>query len=440
MESLLHFVWEFRLCGSTLRCAGSGAKINVLDPGRHNSGPGPDFFNAKIKIEGHPTWVGNVEIHDRASDWERHGHDKDEAYNSVILHVVGRDDMVVRRSDGQVIPQAIVVCDSDLARHYTSLISTKGGGAPACARHIPSIPSIHINSWIDALGFERLYEKSDRLVALVDSLAGDWEQAVYVTLARALGFNTNSEPMMRLAQVTPLRLLRKHSDSLEVLEAILLGQACLLDSDDALPDGDYQTLLKREYAFYRAKFGLSQLQSPGWRISSSRPANSPYRRIALLAAMIHRGKSLVSDILGAVDDTGKLHDTFKPALSRYWDNHYTLSAGSTSALPSLGVQSIHSLIINVVVPLMIAYGNAHGDRTATERAIGLLEGIPAEQNRLVRTFTNAGVRCRDAFSSQALIHLHKAYCDTRRCLNCRIGHRILSSRAVISSTSVSPLR
>ncbi len=431
MEALMHFIWEFRLCGTDLHCV-DGVGITVLDPGRHNYDPGPDFLNAKIRIGSH-VWVGDVEIHTRAADWYHHGHHTDPAYRSVILHVVRQDDTRVDRHDGQVIPQVIIDCNPDFNRDYNMMIDTSRGTL-GCTSHLGAIPSMHLNAWVDRLGFERLQQKGDRIKALVDDHAGDWEQAVYITLARALGFNTNSQPMMQLAKAAPLHFMRKHSDSLEALEAILLGQAGLLDG--VTPTNDYVALLQREYRFYRSKFNLSPLLAPGWRLNSTRPANSPYRRVALLAAMIHGGYSLVGAILEASGCYESLYRLFSTTLSPFWQTHFTLDSEDTRHFPALGRQSINSLIINVVAPTVAAYGETHANPRAVDRAIELLETLPPEQNRPVKMFTAAGISCPNAFCSQALIQMHKEYCDKRDCLRCHIGYRILSSRAVISSTTV----
>lgn len=436
MEALLHFVWEFRLCGTVLECSSGGGEVTVIDPGRHNFDSGPDFFNAKVLIDGH-LWAGDVEIHSRASDWSRHGHDGDPAFNSVILHVVGNDDVAVCRSDGRPIPQVVVNCDGELLRDYTSMIDTSSGVLP-CRQHIPSIPSIHLNSWIDALGFERLLAKSERLTALVDDYAGDWEQAVFITLARGLGFGVNSEPMMRLARATPLHFLRKHADNDLALEAILLGQSGLLERAD---EGcSYAARLRREYDFYQVKFGLSPLSGGGWKMSRMRPVGHPERRVAQLAAMVRGGFRLVARILECGQRPGDVASLFDVELSPYWQSHYNLGPehgdDERAVLPSLGLQALNSLAINVAAPLLMAYGERHNDHKLTDGAVALLESLPAESNSVVKRFTGAGIKCRDAFTSQALIHLSREYCAGRKCLRCRIGHRILSSQRCIRSTVV----
>jgi hypothetical protein len=402
-----------------------GRAISVIDPGKLNSDAGPDFFNAKIRI-GDSTWAGDVEIHVKASDWMRHGHHLDRAYDSVILHVVGKDDMAITLTNGTLIPQMKMECNPNFNKSYEMLVGAAASTLP-CTATIAEIPRLHLLSWLDNLAFERIYDKTGRIKGYLERYAGDWEATCYVTLARALGFGTNSEPFERLAMSLPLQFIGKHSDSSLSIEALLFGQAGLLD-DAVNPEGDvYIDLLKREYAFLAHKFSLQKPQSLGWKMARMRPANFPHRRIAFLAAMLFGGFKLMSRILqvGSVEDARRL---FEVELSGFWTTHYNFSqaAMEEQRASALGASSVASLIINVVVPLMHAYGSEIDNNEVTERAVGLLQQLRPESNSVVSLFTSAGIECKDAFTSQALIQLRRQYCEPRKCLFCRIGHRMLS--------------
>lgn len=442
MEALMHFVWEHGLAGDSLVATAGAKSISVIDPGRHNLDAGPDFFNAKVVIDGR-LWAGDVEIHYRAGDWYRHHHDADPAYSSVILHVVAVDDARVSRPDGQSIPQAVLCCNPNFRRDYNSLLSTGLRELP-CRRYLPSIHSLQITSWMAAMGFERLQQKSDRIIDHLTASNGDWQQAAYLTMARALGFGLNSDPMTRLAAATPLNLLHKHADNVDALEALLLGQAGFLAGAD--PEVPYIALMQREYRFYRNKFGLAPIENAGWRVSRTRPGNHPQRRIAMLAAMVCGNFNFVADLLEAGDDLDAVSDLFLLKLSPYWATHYSLDHfprplpdGTLPLLPLLGRQAIATLVINVAAPLLMAYGRTHNDSALTDRAVALLERLPAESNRIVNTFVGAGIPCPDAFTSQAMIRLNEAYCSRRDCLHCRLGNRILQRSAVLRPTTVSPI-
>lgn len=427
MERLMQYVWQHRLwpCGSLTTV--DGRRVTVIDQGTLNTASGPDFFNAKVKI-GDRLWAGNVEIHVRATDWHRHGHDSDRAYDSVILHVVDRDDGPVHRSNGELIPQLRLPCSPDFYNQYTGLVNRADRDLP-CAATIATLPPLYISDWLAALAMERIYQKADRISELVARTAGDWEQACFVTIARALGFGINSQPMELLATGTPLSTLYKHADSQLSVEAMLFGQSGLLD---AAPSGDpYIDMLRREYAFLSTKFGLHPLDAPGWKTGGLRPPNFPHRRIAALAAMVHSRRRLFSEIV-SVETPDQAFGIFNVGLTGFWAKHFsfgrTADAGHGSA--RLSHSSIDILTINVVAPMIMAYGMAMGEIDVSERVVSLLEAMKPESNSLVGMFARAGVKARDAMASQALVQLRRNYCEARKCLYCRIGHRMLAARAL----------
>lgn len=431
MEKLMQYLWQHKLLISTGMRLSDGRPMQVIDTGTLNTDSGPDFFNAKIKIDGE-TWVGNIEIHVRASDWYRHGHDHDPAYDSVILHVVGVDDRAVRARDGRLLPQIALPCNPAFSERYSALISASATDNLPCGHTISTLPALKVSDWLQAMGYERLLEKVDRITSQLHTAAGDWEETAYITLARALGFSTNSDPFERLARATPLRYIRKHADDLRLVEAMLMGQAGLLDP--APDDNYYAAKLRDEYRFIATKFELRQ---PGiqWKMSRMRPANLPHRRIALLARIITSGRSLLSNILSvtSIDDAMSL---FNRRLDGYWSHSFTFNdyvGDETNTPVALSRTSVASLIINVVAPLTYAWGQVRGDYRAMERAGDLLEQMPAEHNRLTLPFESAGVKIGNALESQALIQARRAYCQTGKCLYCRIGHAMLSAAAAYSS-------
>lgn len=422
----MHYVWQYRLITQADMVTVDGRRLTVIDPGRHNTDAGPDFFNAKVRI-GDDMWAGDIEMHVRASDWHRHHHDNDPAYDSVVLHVVDCDDTPIRRRNGEVIPQMTLHCSPQFHERYSTLVGRSDIDLP-CAGEIPSIPRLHLTSWLTALAYERAYAKADTYTEILDSLSGDWEQATYIILARALGFSVNSEPMQRLARAMPLPFLRKHSDSLTSVEALLFGQASLLPPQGR---GDtYADRLVKEYQFLAHKFSLRPLDSPGWKMGRTRPQNLPHRRIATLAAFIAGDFRLVSRILRAATPD-EVIDLLRTPLTGYWASRYTFAPapGEHTDTSSMSRSSAVILVINVAIPLLIAYGTRHGDESMVHRAFEWLTLLPSESNRIVSLFSAAGLPSSDAFTSQALIQLRRRYCETHSCLYCRIGHRLLSLRA-----------
>ena len=429
MESLLQYIWQHRLWLSEDMVTNDGRRIRVIDPGLLNTDSGPDFFNAKVEINGH-LWVGNVEIHVRASDWKRHHHDEDPAYDNVVLHVVEKDDAPVTRINGELIPQVVLQVSPRFNECYDRLVNAQV--ELPCAARLKEVPPLTVTEWIEALAFERLHGKVDRVRELYDRYNGSWEDVCYVMLARTLGFGINNDPFERLARATPLRLLHKHSDSILQVEALLFGQAGLLSG--AHSEEPYCRQLMREYAFLANKFSLRPIEGSAWRLFRSRPQNFPYRRIALLAQFIQGGFSLMNDILNA-RDTKALRQLFDLELSGYWTTHYSFGKSSPGAGRALSGSSIDIVLINTVAPLYYARGEMTDDYGLTDRAIALLEDIRPEHNSIVAMFRHAGIRCDDALTSQALIQLRRNYCETRKCIYCRLGHRLLAADARIDGAN-----
>lgn len=424
MEKLMQYVWKHRLWRSEDLVTNTGKKVRVVDPGLLNSDAGPDFFNAKIEIDGH-MWVGNVEMHYRATDWKRHRHDSDKAYDSVILHVVAKDDAPVRRTNGELIPQLVLEVSPQFNADYASLV-----GATIevpCATKIKQVPHLTIVEWVEGLAFERLHGKVERIHQLLDSFNGSWEDVCYVTLARNFGFGINNDAFERLARRTPLRLLGKHSDSVLQIEALLFGQAGMLDAQKPGMDSYYNQLCT-EYAFLSNKFQLTPMEKESWKLFRIRPQNFPYRRIAMLAQFIEGGFRMMNRILEAEGEK-EMRALFEVELSGYWIKHYTFGKPNERATATLSRSSIDIILINTVAPLLYAYGELTGNYEMTDKAIKLLEDLRAESNSIVSHFVAYGIDCPDALTSQALVQLKREYCDARKCIYCKIGHHLLSKAA-----------
>lgn len=424
MEKLMQYVWKHRLWRSEDMATNTGKKVRVVDPGLLNTDAGPDFFNAKIEIDGH-MWVGNVEMHYRATDWKRHHHDSDKAYDSVILHVVAKDDAPVRRTNGELIPQLVLEVSPQFNADYASLV-----GATIevpCATKIKQVPHLTIVEWVEGLAFERLHGKVERIHQLLDSFNGSWEDVCYVTLARNFGFGINNDAFERLARRTPLRLLGKHSDSVLQIEALLFGQAGMLDAQKPGMDSYYNQLCT-EYAFLSNKFQLTPMEKESWKLFRIRPQNFPYRRIAMLAQFIEGGFRMMNRILEAEGEK-EMRALFEVELSGYWTKHYTFGKPNERATATLSRNSIDIILINTVAPLLYAYGELTGNYEMTDKAIKLLEDLRAESNSIVSHFVAYGIDCPDALTSQALVQLKREYCDARKCIYCKIGHHLLSKAA-----------
>ncbi|MDE6391222.1 MAG: DUF2851 family protein [Duncaniella sp.] len=425
MERLMQYVWQHRLLVNSDLFTTDGRKVIIVDPGRLNTSSGPDFFNAKVYI-GDQLWAGDIEIHVKASNWFGHGHHGDPAYDSVVLHVVDRDDTGVTRTNGETIPQMVMQCAPEFHRRYATLTDPAPTETLPCAAELRDIPAIYLHDWLGAAGYERVYAKAGHAADLAARFTGDWEEAAYVLLARALGFNTNSDPMERLALSMPLRFLRKHSDSLFSIEALFFGQSGLLD--DPRASDDYASRLRTEYGFLAHKFSLRPLGLPGWKRGGVRPASLPHRRIALLAAMVAENFHLM-DRVAHTENIDDFIEWLRRPLTGYWADRFGFGAPGNATYETISRQSASILAINVAVPLAVAYGTARGDEDMIARGVEWLHSLPAEKNRLTTIFGQGGLYPRDAFDAQAMIQIRRAYCERRACILCRIGHRLLSQRA-----------
>ncbi|NDV47100.1 DUF2851 family protein [Paludibacter sp. 221] len=420
-ESILHYVWQQKLFPTDNLKTTDGEAVEVIDVGRTNTDAGPDFFNAKIKI-GDTVWAGNVEIHTCSSDWEKHNHSQNAAYDSVILHVVKTADKDTFRSDGCKIPQMELTIPDYVEKNHQNLIDAVKW--VACADKINSVPSIFIQSWKNALLTERLEQKTLTIQNLLSENNQHWEESFYIVLAHNFGFGNNGQAFELLSKSIPLNVLAKHKDNLLQLEAFLFGQAGLLPDE---PKDDYATSLIKEYAFLRSKYNLkTTLTASQWKLSRIRPVNFPHIRIAQFAALIHTSSKLFSKILEK-PEVEYIKTLFVSEPSDYWQTHYTFSdALSRKQTKKLGEQAINVILINTVVPFLFYYASQKGKQELKEKALGLLEEIPAEQNSIVTNWADIGIKSNSAYDSQALIQLKKRYCDDKKCLRCRIGHKVLT--------------
>ena len=420
MESLLHYVWKYKLYDAKSLTTSSGTSILVIDPGIHNTHAGPDFFNAKIRFD-NATWAGNVEMHHCSSDWIRHGHHTDKAYNSVILHVVENIDMEIQSENGHVIPQLVLQIPPKIKENYEYLLSRNT--LIPCLCQIRDIPKLYLTDWLNALLIERLERKTNDLYQLLKDYKDSWGEVFYITLSRNFGFGINNDAFERLARSLPLKQVLKHKDSLLQVEALFFGQAGLLNEEE--DKDDYYCSLKKEYNFLRQKFNLNPLESHIFKNLRIRPNNFPHIKIAQLATLVRTQEFLFSKML-ETEDIQSLRTLFIAELSEYWNTHYLFGKTSPQKKKLIGQSAQHVILINTVIPVLFAYGKIKCQPVLQERAIQLLELIKPESNYIVNEFMKVGIWPVHAGDSQALIQLQKEYCEKKKCIFCRIGHKLLS--------------
>ena len=430
MEQLLHYVWKHRLWPLKPLETTDGRQVEVIDPGLYNRrNAGPDFFNAKVRING-TLWVGNIEIHDHASDWYQHGHDHDSAYDNVVLHVVGDANTDVMNSRREYLPQLILEVPQTVQEHYEELLHTDH--YPPCYKIIPDLTPLLLHSWMAALQTERLEQKTEAIRHRAELAGGSWEDAYFITLARNYGFGINGDAFEQWARQVPLSAVGKHRDDLFQVEAIFMGQAGLLDlqavperyQKDALNEG-YFSRLRNEYLYLAHKFSMKPMNYVAWRFLRLRPQNFPHIRISQLANLYYERKAGLSQLLEC-ESVDAIQQLLSTHVTPYWESHYVFGSESPKNAKHLSKASLNLLTINTAIPMFFAVGRHRQKEEYCDRAFDLLEQLKAENNHIVKMWNECGLGATTAGDSQALIQLKREYCDKRDCLRCRIGYEYLS--------------
>ena len=402
----------------------TGEPVEVIDAGLPNTNAGPDFFNAKLKIGG-TLWVGNIEVHTLASDWMRHGHDKDAAYDNVILHVAETVDCEAFRANGVPVPQLQLPCPDPVRQRYDELSHAEI--YPPCYSILSSLPKLTVHSWLSALQVERFEQKARVIATRLERCNNHWEDVFFITLARNFGFGLNGDAFEAWASRLPFRAIDKHRDDLFQVEAFFFGQAGLLDEE--LPDADgYYLKLQKEFRYLQHKFELSvPMTATQWRFLRLRPGNFPHVRLAQLANLYYKERSLFSRIMEA-DTLEAVRKLLTVTTSPYWEEHFNFRKVSSSREKQVGKNAQNLIIINTVIPFLYAYGLHKADELLCERATGFLESLKAEDNHIIRHWSGAGLPVSTAADSQALLQLQKEYCDKKDCLRCRFGFEYLRQK------------
>ncbi|TVQ88050.1 MAG: DUF2851 family protein [Bacteroidetes bacterium] len=419
-EDFIQFLWQYKLFTSPDLRTTAGEHLKILNPGTVNMNSGPDFSAAKLKI-GDTLWAGNIEIHINSSDWFRHGHDKDDAYANIILHVVLNHDKEIIDKQGNSVPVFEVKSffDPSLLGKYEKIIYSKTW--IPCAGFIHETDKLILMNWLSRLLVERLENKSGEILKFLKYFENNWEQTFYYFLARNFGFKINASPFALLAQITPYLTIARHKNDLTQIEALLFGQAGFLENNysDAYPD-----LLKREYQFLRKKYDLKPMDKSLWKFGKLRPPNFPTIRIAQFAALIYQSSGLFSKLI-ETDSISEIKNLFTIKSSPYWNNHYQFDKPSLTKTKRLGNSSITNIIINTLVPVKFVYGSENLKPEIKEQAITLLAELEPEKNHITNNWEKTGIKPVSAAESQALIELKKYYCTPKKCLNCAIGLNLI---------------
>lgn len=421
-EVFLYFIWQNRLYGKASCHALTGESIEIVNPGIRNKESGPDFFDARVKING-ILWAGNVEIHVKASDWIQHGHNNDAAYKNVILHVVYEYDCNIEGPSGTAIPVLQLDFSKELLTRYNKLI--ENNSPIHCSGDTEKGEPFRTMAFLHSIALERLSEKSESIHKLLKQNGNNWEEAFYLTLARNFGFHINALPFEMLARSVPLKAIVRHRNSLLQIEALLFGQAGLLGKNEI--NDEYFFRLKSEYEMLAGKFKLQPINTAAWKFSPVRPGNLPTIRIAQFAALVYHSFPLFSRMIEneSPEETDAM---FRVEPSEYWKTHFSFQTQSSELVKKMGRNSFHLIVINTVAPFLYLYGLVKDDEKYAQRAVDLLESIPPEQNYIVALWKKEGINAESALETQAMIQLFRNYCSKKRCVECTIGAMIITQK------------
>ena len=418
-ERLLQFIWQFRYFNQSSLCTTGGSVLQIIHPGNLNRNEGPDFSEAKIKIN-NTIWVGNIELHVYASDWRQHKHASDKNYDNVILHVVWIHDEEISDNNLQPIPalelQSLV--PKITLQRFEHLMQT--ADEISCAFALPVLNEVGWLSWKERLIAERLEQKSILITQWLEQSNNNWEEVFWISLCRSFGMKVNADAFEQIAKIVPVNLLAKHKNQIHQLEALLLGQAGLLNEnfEDA-----YAIMLQKEYKFLAKKYSLECLnKQPAFL--RMRPSNFPTLRLAQLAMLVYQSNHLFSKIKSA-KRINEIFQWFDVTANDFWNYHYTLTDEASYQQKTLGKSFIQHIIINTVVPVLFAYAINKNENSWKEKSLNFLMELQFEQNIITKQWKRHNVSNKNALDSQALIHLKNNYCDKKKCLDCAVGVKLL---------------
>ena len=416
-EDFLQYIWKNKLFNNELY-DNSGNKIEILNGGVQNTDSGPDFFNAKIKIN-NAVWIGNIEVHKNSSEWYKHFHNTNKAYDNVILHVVLNNDKDVFRTNGEKILTAEMKFDSKLLDNYNELINRQN--KIPCYEDLKKVNNFIIKSWLHNVLIERIEQKIVDIKRVHIYTKNNWRETLYISLAGSFGFKTNKDTSELLAKSLSGMILAKHKTNIFQLEALLFGQSGLLSENI---ENDYFLELKKEYSFLQRKYNIKPIERHLWKFMRMRPPNFPTVRIAQFAGLISISSHLFSKIINS-KSIDEIKQFFCIKTSKFWDTHYTFKKKSKKRIKILGETSINTIIINTVIPIIFLYGKEKGNEKLINKSLDFLTKIKAEKNNIITKWNDSGIKITSAYESQALIQLYNEYCLKKRCLNCRIGNQLI---------------
>ena len=419
-EDFLHYLWKHKkIIANSLKTT-KGELVSIINVGEHNHNTGPDFFNAQLKI-GEQLWAGNLEIHIKSSDWYLHNHETDVNYDNVILHVVWEHDTEIFRKDNTKIPTLELkhYVPQDALNGYQKLFNNNRKWIN-CENDFASTPEFIMSNWLERLYFERLERKANDITALLHENTNNWESVLFKMLFKNFGLKVNGDAFASIANSFDFSIIRKQQSNLLSLEALLFGQAGLLEDDC---QEAYFLELAKEYQFLKQKFTLTNTNVTSLQFFRLRPPNFPTIRMSQLANMYYLHQNLFSKIIAA-NTLNEFYTFFTVETSTFWETHYTFNKASKASKKKVTKAFVDLLLINTIIPIKFNYAKQLG-KTIDEEIIRMLQQITSEKNSIVDKFNGLKKVSHSALESQALLQLKNEYCDKNKCLKCAVGNSLL---------------
>ncbi|MFB9078644.1 DUF2851 family protein [Flavobacterium procerum] len=424
-EDFLHYIWRFKKFETLKLKTTENEELIILHSGDFLENSGPDFFNAQIII-GNQKWAGNVEIHVKSSDWYGHFHERDKAYDNVILHVVWENDTTVFREDNTEIPVLVLkeYVSENALELYNQLTTPKSW--IFCEKQLTQINDFVLKNWQERLFFERLERKSKFIYDLLKETNQDWEAVLFILLAKNFGLNTNGQAFLQIAKSIPFSVIRKEGFEIENLEALLFGTSGLLDSHF---EDVYFLDLKIRYLYLVNKYQIEKNHIEQVQFFKHRPDNFPTIRLAQLASLYSDNQNLFSELIN-LKSTESVYKLLKTSPSSYWQNHYLFDKASAWKAKCLSKSFIDLLIVNTIIPIQFAYSSIMGE-SISERLIDFLMEVPPEKNAIIDKFASFGIKSNNAFETQSMLELKNEYCNKKSCLRCAFGLELLKNEEIL---------
>ncbi|KFF18764.1 DUF2851 family protein [Flavobacterium hydatis] len=418
-EDFLHYLWKYKKFDTLNLKTYNNEDLVIINIGQYLELAGPDFFNAQVII-GSQKWAGNIEIHLKSSDWYLHHHEKDKAYENVILHVVWEHDSEIFNRNNSEVPVLILknYVSGEIIKNYKTLIAPKSW--IFCEKEIKDIDDFSFINWQERLFFERLERKSQPIYDLLELTNNDWEAVMFCFLAKNFGLNINGNSFLELALSIPFTIIRKESFEVENLEALLFGNAGLLDVDK---EDNYFKDLKFRYFYLLHKYQLEKTYVEPMQFFKLRPDNFPTIRLSQLANLYYKHQNLFSKII-ALKSVKEIYDLLLVSVAPYWQNHYQFDKISPVKTKKTAQAFVDLLIVNTVIPMQFAYAKKQG-KTISEDLIAVLNEIKPEKNTIIDKFKLFKINAHNAFETQSLLQLKNEYCNKSRCLDCVVGMELL---------------